>query len=139
MTEINTNIFSISQQFQQLPELEYIDLSANALKPLQGTEFTKAEKLFKLSLSNNTNLIQPNIPIVVASKLNSLYLMNCDIEDFSENAFQNLSSLTALDLRENPLNMVRITNSHTHKFNRMEMFQSAFLLSVRLEFECSRI
>ncbi|XP_031640036.1 peroxidasin homolog [Contarinia nasturtii] len=89
-----------TEDFAKLPGLHYLDLSSNALKPLQGNEFSKANKLATLNLKDNQHVIAPNVPII--QKLKTLNLANCSITQLSENIFQNLSSLVVLDLDNNP-------------------------------------
>ncbi|XP_055316958.1 trophoblast glycoprotein [Sitodiplosis mosellana] len=89
-------------EFSQLPNLEHIDLSSNVLKPLHGTEFSKARKLTTLFLTGNKNVIASNVPIV-QYKLKTLNLANCSITQLSDNIFQNLSTLVSLYLENNPL------------------------------------
>lgn len=81
-------------------------MAANKLNPLIGDEFIAARKLTKLVLSHNFNIIRKNTPLVDAAELETLELVDCNITEFSDNTFENLSSLTALNLKENPLNQV---------------------------------
>lgn len=102
------SIFLISflQAFQKLPNLHHIDLTRNALKPLQGLEFSKAKALTSLILAGNKNIVAPNVAFVQTYKLKTLNLSNCSLSDLSDNVFQNLSGLLALYLDDNPLNAV---------------------------------
>lgn len=84
------------------------------LKPLQGNEFIKARKLATLLLTGNKNVVTSNVPIVQNLKLKTLNLANCSITQLSDNIFQNLSSLVALYLENNPLESVR----YDFKFDR---------------------
>lgn len=99
------------QEFAKLPALHHIDLSRNALKPLLGTEFAKVRKLATLNLSGNKDVIPANAPIL-AHKLKTLDLTNCSITQFSDNTFQNLSTLVALYLENNPLETVSLSRNH---------------------------
>lgn len=96
----------VSQAFQKLPSLHHIDLARNALKPLQGFEFSAAKALTTLILAGNENVVAPNVAVVQSFKLKTLNLSNCSISDLSDNTFQNLSTLMALYLDDNPLNAV---------------------------------
>lgn len=89
-----------------MPALHHIDLSENKLKPLQGTEFSKAIALTTLILAGNRNVVAPNVPFIKTQKLKTLNLSNCDLNNLSDNMFQNLSTLLALYLDENPLDVV---------------------------------
>lgn len=89
-----------------MPFLHHIDLSRNALKPLRGDEFSHAESLAALLLTKNPNVVAPNVTFVKAPKLKTLNLANCSIDQLSDKTFQNLSSLVALYLDNNPLNLV---------------------------------
>lgn len=103
---VNDNQIEIivnTDRFSKLPSLHYIDLSANVLKPLNGTEFKEAKALATLILAGNQNVVQPDTPIVQAHKLQTLNLANCSITKFSDNVFQNVSSLFLLDLENNPI------------------------------------
>lgn len=95
-----------SQAFAKLPALHYIDLTENALNPLQGTEFSKARALTTLILAGNKNVVAPNVAFVQTHKLKTLNLANCNLNNLSNNTFQNLSSLLALYLDGNPLDTV---------------------------------
>lgn len=86
-----------------MPFLHNIDLSSNALHPLEGSEFVHARGLSKLLLTNNKFAVQPNISIVQAPNLKTLDLANCGIDQLSNNTFENLSSLVILNLENNPL------------------------------------
>lgn len=96
-----------------MPSLHHIDLSANVLKPLNGTEFKKAKALATLILAGNQNVVQPDTPIVQAHKLKTLNLANCSITKFSDNVFQNVSSLLVLDLENNPIDPVSYLKYHS--------------------------
>lgn len=97
------------QAFAKLPSLHHIDLSSNSLRALRGKEFSKARGLATLLLASNPNLIDDDVAIVQTAKLKTLSLANCSITQLSENIFQNLSSLIALDLDGNPLETVCLT------------------------------
>lgn len=86
--------------------MHYIDLSQNALNPLQGTEFSKAKALTVLILSGNPNIIQPNTAVVQVRTLTTLNLTKCNITQFYDNTFQHLSSLYTLYLDDNPIDEV---------------------------------
>lgn len=94
------------QAFVKLPSLHHIELTRNALKPLQGTEFSKAKGLATLILTSNKDVVEPNVAIVQTHKLKTLNLANCSITDLSDNIFQNMSTLVALYLEDNPLDPV---------------------------------
>lgn len=98
------------QAFQKLSNLHHIDLTRNALKPLQGREFSRAKALATLILAGNENVVPPNVAFLQTYKLKTLNLSNCSISNLSDNIFQNLSSLLALYLDENPMNVVRDCN-----------------------------
>lgn len=83
-------------------------MTRNALKPLQGTEFSKAKGLATLILAGNKDVVEPNVAIVQAPKLTTLNLANCSITELSDNIFENLSTLIYLYLEDNPLDGVRI-------------------------------
>lgn len=99
--------FRLGQAFGKLPNLHHIDLSRNALKPLHGTEFSRARGLATLILAGNKDVVAPNSPIVQTLKLKTLNLANCSITNFSDNIFENLTSLVQLYLEDNPLESVR--------------------------------
>ncbi|XP_031616465.1 leucine-rich repeat and immunoglobulin-like domain-containing nogo receptor-interacting protein 2 [Contarinia nasturtii] len=96
-----------TEDFAKLPNLHHIDLSTNAFKPLQGKEFSKARGLLTLILTDNKDIVTSNVPIIQTEKLKTLYLANCSINQLPENIFQNLSSLVALNLDNNPLNLTQ--------------------------------
>lgn len=99
--------FSKTQDFIKLNKLRTIDLTANKLQMLNGTEFTKATNLAHLKLSNNSGIADSNVIFGEMSKnLNNLDLANCNIMQLSDNIFENIPSLIVLDLRDNPLESV---------------------------------
>lgn len=105
------------QDFIKLEKLQTIDLIANKLQPLNGAEFTKATNLAHLTLSNNSGIVDSNVIFAeMAKSLITLNIANCNIMQLSDNIFENLPSLIALDLRDNPLESVSYEfKSHLEK------------------------
>lgn len=120
--------FSFRQDFTKLPSLHHIDLTSNALKPLQGNEFSKARNLATLLLTGNKDVVTADVPIVQNFKLKTLNLANCSITHLSDNIFQNLSSLVALYLENNPLDSVWF----------IQIFFRVFIHSFQKSFKCSK-
>lgn len=88
--------------------METIDLTANKLIPLNSDEFTDTQKLAKLVLSHNLNIMKSNKPLLNVTDLETLELVDCNITELSDNTFEYLSSLTDLNLKDNPLDQVNV-------------------------------
>lgn len=82
-------------------------MTANKLNALNGDEFINTQKLTKLVLSHNLNIVEKNKPLVNVSELETLELVACNITELSDNTFEYLSTLDDLNLRENQLDQVK--------------------------------
>lgn len=83
-------------------------MTANKLIPLNSDEFTDTQKLAKLVLSHNLNIMKSNKPLLNVTDLETLELVDCNITELSDNTFEYLSSLTDLNLKDNPLDQVNV-------------------------------
>lgn len=87
-------------------------MSSNALKPLNGDEFSDAKKLSNLSIAHNWNIVTENIQLLNNSNLKHLDLSDCNITEFSHNTFNALTSLLSLKLQNNTFNSVSLLNPY---------------------------
>lgn len=105
------------EAFRGLKSLKSLYLNSNQIVNLASDVFTPLQTLTDLHLSYNKQL-EIEEPFLVHQSLKELSLDNCDIDDFPDEAFANLTQLERLTIEGNPLNQ--------------EFSASAFMLLRRL-------
>lgn len=91
------------EAFRGLKSLKSLYLNSNQIVNLASDVFTPLQSLTDLHLSYNKQL-EIGEPFLVHQSLKDLSLDNCDIDDFPDEAFANLTQLERLTIEGNPLN-----------------------------------
>lgn len=91
------------EAFRGLKSLKSLYLNSNQIVNLASDVFTPLQNLTDLHLSHNKQL-EIGEPFLVHQSLKELSLDNCDIDDFPDETFANLTQLERLTIEGNPLN-----------------------------------
>lgn len=91
------------EAFRGLKSLKSLYLNSNQIVNLASDVFTPLQSLTNLHLSHNKQL-EIGEPFLVHQSLKELSLDNCDIDDFPDETFANLTQLERLTIEGNPLN-----------------------------------
>lgn len=102
----NRLIFLTTNQFLNLSNLHYLDLSENKLKILSNTIFSNHTELKILKLNNNKLTKITSDHFYKLPSLEELYLQRNSITDIESETFIRSSNLHTLDLSYNPIKIL---------------------------------
>jgi Leucine-rich repeat (LRR) protein len=102
---LNSNNISLinSNSFNNLPELQTLDLSSNKIYELPSNSFSGNNQLNKLNLYNNQIKSALTPAFTNLSKLSDLSLRNNRITEIGENMFSGCTNLSKIDLGYNKI------------------------------------
>jgi Leucine-rich repeat (LRR) protein len=106
---LNSNNISLinSNSFNNLPELQTLDLSSNKIYELPSNSFSGNNQLKKLNLDNNQMKSALTPAFINLPKLSDLCLSRNEITKIEENMFSGCTNLSKIDLKLNKVTVFK--------------------------------